>query len=130
MNEQLQFEFRGSEGREAAGELSEFLRHEFADWQSNVAEQSPADAVLRSDPVAVIALILSVPSAILATWDLAERMKLRAKVDHLITWAKVRAACGKANPTLMLPQGRAVPLDEAKPEQILDAVDAAAKARW
>jgi hypothetical protein len=123
---QLQFHFKGSESRDAANELAQLLRDELPDWQSQLAEKAPSTEVERVDPLTVIAvmsLILSVPPAIQSSWDLAQRIKLKEKIDRLIAWAKARSAQGKIIPTVVLPhEGSAVPLDQAAPQQLLDAI--------
>ena len=103
---QLQFHFKGSECRDAANELAQLLRDELPDWQSQLAEKAPSTEVERVDPLTVIAvmsLILSVPPAIQSSWDLAQRIKLKEKIDRLITWAKARSVQGKIIPTVVLP---------------------------
>jgi len=126
---QLQFHFRDSEFRGAADELAQFLANELPDWQPRVEEQVLSGEARKADPIAIIALVLSIPPAIQSTWDLAQRIKLKEKIDKLIAWAKDRSARGKANPSVVLPpEGKAVPLDEAAPQQILDAIAAQAAA--
>jgi hypothetical protein len=123
---QLQFHFRDSDSRGAADELAQFLANELPDWQPRVEEQVLSGEARRdTDPVAIIALILSIPPAIQSAWDLAQRIKLKEKIDKLIAWAKDRSARGKVNPSVLLPpEGKAVPLDQAASQQILDAVAA------
>jgi len=126
---QLQFHFRGSDSREAAEELAQFLRNELPDWQQRVEEPVVSGERHKVDPFTIIALILSVPPAIQSTWDLAQRIKLKEKVDRLIGWAKGRSARHEVSPSVILPpDGQAVPLDKAVPQQILDAVAAQAAA--
>ena len=102
------------------------LRDELPDWQSQLAEKAPSTEVERVDPltvIAVVSLILSVPPAIQSSWDLAQRIKLKEKIDRLIARAKARSAQGKIIPTVVLPhEGRAVPSDQAAPQQLLDAI--------
>jgi hypothetical protein len=125
----LQFHFRGSESRDAANELAQFLGKELPDWPSQVVEQTPSGEAQRADPLTIIALILSVPPAIESSWDLTQRIKLKEKMDRLIAWAKARAARHAINPSVMLPRsGQAVPLDQATPQQVLDAIAAQATA--
>jgi hypothetical protein len=126
---QLQFLFSGLECRDAAEDLVKFLANELPDWQSHLAQQASSAEVERSDPLTIIALILSVPPAIQSSWDLAQRIKLKEKIDRLIGWAKARKARDNINPSVVLPpEGQAVPLDKAVPQQILDAIAAQANA--
>jgi hypothetical protein len=124
---QLQFHFRDSDSRGAADELAQFLANELPDWQPRVEEQVLSAEGRKADPIAIIALVLSIPPAIQSSWDLAQRIKLKEKIDKLIAWAKDRSARGKVNPSVLLPpEGKAVPLDQAASQQILDAVAAQA----
>jgi hypothetical protein len=120
----LQFHFTDSESRGAADELAQFLAKELPDWQPRVEKQVVSGEARKADPVAIIALILAIPPAIQSVWDLAQRIKLKEKIDKLIAWAKDRSAHGKVNASVLLPEGKAVPLDQAAPQQILDAVAA------
>ena len=67
----VEFQFQG-EGRAAhVKELEELLADTFADWPQHVTEKTAIPTGTRkSDPVAVAALIFSIPAALLATWDL------------------------------------------------------------
>lgn len=127
---QLQFHFRDSDSRGAADELAQFLANELPDWQPRVEEQVLSGEARKTDPLTIIALILSIPPAIQSAWDLAQRIKLKEKIDKLISWAKDRSASGKVNPSVvLLPEGKAVPLHEAAPQQILDSIAAQATAQ-
>jgi hypothetical protein len=95
--QQLQFLFRDSEARGAADELAQLLATELPDWQPRVAEHVLSDEARKADPIAIIALVLSIPPTIQSTWDLAQRIKLKEKIDKLIAWAKDRSDQGKAN---------------------------------
>ena len=63
----------------------------------------------------------------LSTWDLAVRLQLKQKVEQLIAWAKERRTRSQRNPFVVLPPDhKVVPLDQAGPEQLLDAIAARA----
>ena len=123
----VEFQFQG-EGRDAAAkELGTLLADTFADWPQQLTEKTTVPTgTHRSDPVAVAALILSIPAALLAAWDLAQRIHLKEKVDRLINWAKEKAKntpAGHPNlPMMHLPDGRVIPLDQLKPEEFLDVL--------
>ncbi|MBL9128328.1 MAG: hypothetical protein JNL97_11800 [Verrucomicrobiales bacterium] len=104
------------------------------DWQKEIATTFPEEFTAqwveprtdasrtRGEIQEWVTLILSIPPAVLAVWDLAARMKLKPRIERWITLAKERRARGQQNPFLALPDQSQVPLDEARPEQVLDAV--------
>lgn len=124
----VEFQFQGERRDADAKELEALLADTFVDWPQHMTEKTTIPTgTHRSDPVAVAALILSIPAALLATWDLAQRIHLKEKVDRLINWAKEKAKntpAGHPNlpihPTVHLPDGRVLPLDQLKPEEFLD----------
>lgn len=78
------------------------------------------DAILT---VAVITLILTIPPAVKNSLDLADRFKLKDRCERLIAWAKARRARRKVNPFAAVPpNGKLISLDQASPEQLLEAI--------
>lgn len=69
------------------------------------------------DPVALAALLLSIPGALLATWDLAERLRLVARINAWLD--KLRALPGAAQAQLELSSGRR-PVMELSAADLLD----------
>ena len=57
---------------------------------------------------------------------IAQRIRLKEKVDRLINWAKEKGkntpAADPSLPTMHLPDGRVIPLDQLKPEELLDVL--------
>jgi len=72
----------------------------------------------KGDPVAVTALILAIPGAILATMDLVERAKVAEKIRKLIE--KVRKIDGSA--TLQIDTKPPIDLKEATKDQVMDLI--------
>ena len=70
----------------------ESLWASFGDDESAVQREKlddlPEDARKAIEPIALAALILSIPSAALAVWDLADRIKKRRRAQTLIDEAK------------------------------------------
>lgn len=79
----------------ACTELAQLLRRELA-VPLTVRRVIPAAldgrGVPRGDPVAVVALILSIPSAVVATHDLASRLKLKDCLQRVVARARSRGA--------------------------------------
>lgn len=120
--QELEFRFEGKQAEADAQELAGFLAQEFPDWPSRVGPSQPSpnppgtrDA---ATTIVIIALIVALPSGIKDGLELA---------DRLIAWAKHRRARRQRNPFIALPpHGTSLPLDQVKPEQLLDAVAAQA----
>ncbi len=130
-NQEIEFRFEGPEAEADANALAGFLAGESPDWPAHVGRsQSPPKPPGTRDAgltVAIIALIVALPSGLNDGLDLVERLKLKSKFERLIAWAKERSARHQRNPFISLPpHGASVPLDQVKPEQLLDAVAALA----
>ncbi len=125
----LQFQSTGPEANEGIQDLAELFRRDFPEWQVHQEGATLVPGERKADTVAVLSLIVMIPPAIMASWDLARRVELKKRVvDPLIAWAKNRRQSGKTNPVVMLsPDEEAVPLDEVRPDEVLNAVDAAIK---
>jgi hypothetical protein len=73
------------------------------------------------DPVAVASLVVSIPSAVLAVQDLADRIRKRRRAQELIDQAQQLAA---RHVTIYLTSpGRTVELRTLTPDQLLDLAD-------
>lgn len=73
------------------------------------------------DPVAMVTLVLSIPSATLAALDLADRIHKRRRATELIGHAQ-QFATQQITVTLIT-QTRAVELQTLTPDQLLDLAD-------
>ena len=122
----IEFQFQGEARDALARELGNLLADTLADWPQHTTDKATTptgshkiDAV----SVAVAALILAVPGAVLATWDLAKRIQLKEKVDRLINWDKEKATTApQTRMTIHLPNGIVVALDQVKPEDLLNVL--------
>lgn len=124
----INFQFSENSASGGLEALHVFLKQEFSEWprEEFAATTSPKlSGTTRSDPaltISLISLAISVPSAILATWDLSQRMQLKQRLDRLIEWAKDRAARKEDNPFVERPDGSVRRLEDLKPEEILDSL--------
>lgn len=101
-------------------------------WKTEIGDElrpaAPSQAVLGedqrgADPIAVAALILAVPSAIVATADLAKRIELTKKVGQFIAWVRgKRLQHSKLRIAVVDLQGRAIDVATATPPDVLEAL--------
>lgn len=107
-----------TECSELARELAQLLCRELA-VRPTVRAALPAASdrrgVPRGDPLAVVTLILSIPSAVVATLDLAGRLKLKDCLQRVVARARTRGARAVwriAADTVALPREQDRMLDE------------------
>lgn len=123
MNE-LRFHIEGPASKQIAQSLEAFLEAEFEvrpERREGDQGITPPGGRERTDPVAVAALIVAIPSGILAAMDLAERIHLKDKVQRLIEWVRKSKTSPSDRIFLVFREGKVLPLDEATPAQIMDA---------
>jgi hypothetical protein len=111
----------GPEAEERAKELSSFIEKEFGERpvQQSKEKLQQRERFRSVDPLALAAIVLAVPSALLAATDLVARMKKKGKIDALIQWAKEQRHEGSV--TIIAPDGTAVHLHKTNSGEILDA---------
>jgi len=123
----LEFHLQGAQAATTAAALETFFAETFG---AEAHRESPpphaiGGAEKAADPIAVATMVLSIPGALLATVDLAERLKLKQKVERLIALA--RREWREHGTRIWLRRRNATPLalDEIEPAAILDAVEQA-----
>ena len=123
----IEFQFQAKTDDPQIHELKTLLADILPDWPQQTVEKTIQPSGINRtgpDPIAVAALLLAIPGAMVASWDLAERIKLKEKIDRLLAWVQERAATlSQSSPTMHLPNGKVIPLNTVKPEEILDMLD-------
>jgi hypothetical protein len=74
------------------------------------------------DAIAVAALVLSVPSAILATWDIAERAGLLKRLNGWLQTLRNQPRAGEVG--IQMPNGQTRQLTEVTPGELIEAANA------
>jgi hypothetical protein len=120
----IEIRLAGAAAPELTGLAEELLR-EVGNAEPERRKAGPSEAPIRSDPVAIAALILSVPGAAVAVVDLAQRARLAERVQKLLE--RARASDGAAT----LQVGAEPPLDlaTATEDQVMDLI-ARSRGRW
>jgi hypothetical protein len=120
----LNLRVEGPDAARVADELAAFIEAEFGTRPTPVAPPGPAGPgaePVRGDPWAVAAVLLAVPPTVLATWDLAQRLKLKARVERLLAWVKDKCRGVEARSiTLTSPKPRAVRLDHVEVSVVIE----------
>ncbi len=121
MSTVVRFRLQGPDRDALAEALSAKLREDFEAAPELAPAREPDRPLTRSTgPVAVATLILTIPGAVWATVDLAERAKLVPKLRALIDWARARKASHpQSRVEIETADGRIMPLDEAEPAGLL-----------
>jgi hypothetical protein len=109
----LRLHLDGTAADAAADELAAFFEAEFGRRPARLPAAGPGETGRKTDPVAIAALVLALPSAMLAAMDLAERIRLREKIARLIDLAR----------RLKRDRGTAVRVETAAGLQDLAALD-------
>ena len=115
---------QGAGAEQAAQDLARLLGEEYDTTPAvhNNASSADTGEPRRIDPATGIALVLSIPGAILAAVDLADRIKKRKKADRLIQWARQQR---QSSPQLQIhiEIGQAfLSLDKVDSAQLLDTI--------
>lgn len=123
----LEFHLQGSQADATAAALERFFAETFGANARREVLQAPAagEGEKAVDPVAVAALILSIPGALLAAMDLAERLQLKEKVANLIALARRERTEHGTRVWLQRRDAPPLALDEAQPAEIIDAAEKA-----
>lgn len=116
------FRIEGPDAAEAAAELSREIEKTLGQKPGlKKADPPRTDDPVKVDPVAVAALVLAVPSALLAAADLVQRFKKKKQIDLIIEIAKKHNA---ENPETQIrisgPKGVSVHLHQADADSVID----------
>lgn len=122
---ELSIRITGPHAETLARELAERLHAELGgEYVPRPATAPEGGEVQRTDPVAVAALILSIPGTLLAVVQLADRLALVEKWKALRAWVSQRLEDGQRmeiEGETLLPKA----LAEAEPGELIDAAIAA-----
>jgi hypothetical protein len=127
----FEIQFTGPAASEAASEFRNILAEELPEWSATLETAAPpSDSRDLGLTLALIGIVIAVPGAIKDGLDLAERFKLGQRLKAVLE--RLRNAAAKIQiepgPLLFLPGGIApLPLEEASPDQILQAIFSADK---
>ena len=115
---EVAIEIHGPQAESLAAELEALLQEELGETGRRV--QTPTTAAsTKADPVAVAALVISLPGALLATMDLAKRLDLVPRLQRLLAWARSKA--GSETELTLITSRKSLRLAEASADQVMDA---------
>jgi hypothetical protein len=119
---ELKFVLAGTQSDLAAAALVSALGPEGVEARrQKVTEMPDADRKV-IDPISLTALILSIPSAVLAVMDIADRLNKRRKAQAVIDAAKQAKAEQQVDIYLLTAEQTSQPIADLIPDQLLDLV--------
>ena len=119
----LELRVEGPDAERIAAELAQVLEAELGTRPQRSSPGAPPSPALTrgTDPLAVAAIVLAVPGALLAATDLAQRLELKAKIDRLLAWVRGKVPEGTPNRIEVVDEdGRARRLDQAGAEEVME----------
>jgi hypothetical protein len=126
----ISFDLKSPKAEETAKRLASCLEQELGDWQVQFQSHSSAASAPegeKGDAIPILTLLVTVPPAILAAWDIAQRLKLAEKARRFLKVARERLKRDEQRMvTLHVPSKVPVPLDKAEPHDLVNAIAALA----
>jgi len=122
---ELRFFVEGPGAQDLAQRLEAVLHQNFGESPSRRSSEVQDAAGTRADPVALLTLILALPTAAVAALDLVARLKARDRIRAIIDFAKQERDATGVRIWVSVGDGPPVALDEARPEHLLDAANKA-----
>lgn len=122
---QFHFLIRGRDAETIAQKAAAILSAELGAKATLSAPNRPyQDGSRDIDPIALAALIVSIPSAALATLDLLERMKKKQKIENALTKIEgLIADFTDASIQLKAPDGTLLKIEKSAAAKLIDAAN-------
>ena len=115
----FKLQIEGPDAEDTANRLSELIEKKLGQKPSRTIPEKPK-GVVRTDPLAVAAIILAIPSALLAIRDLRDRSPKKETVEVIINFGdKEHKKNPETNITITVPKGSTVKLHMAEADDIL-----------
>ncbi|MEM9488030.1 MAG: hypothetical protein AAGC55_02735 [Myxococcota bacterium] len=117
----LTIEISGDDAEATTAELRELFRTEFGeDAKVHAAPPPSAGVTTRSDTMTLLTMILTIPPALLATLDIADRIKLKPKLVKLLDWARSKKTTSNSI-TIHSKELGTIELSDAQLDQVMEA---------
>jgi len=120
---EISFFVKGQDAETGANEIKKIINDEFEYEPQILAdkENKPEGSTKAVDPIALGALILAVPAAILAVADLADRIKNKKKLDRVLEKIQKRVVQKKeVTVKIIYPNGMIKDISSVDSVEILD----------
>jgi len=122
-NENFVIRVEGADYDVLATELADLINTEFGLALHPIPPQEKLNDKFESkaDLCSVAALILSIPGAVLAAIQVADRIEKNKRIQRIIEWAKSKCLQDpKRKINLTLPEGKVVSLEDTSSAEILE----------
>jgi hypothetical protein len=121
-SQKFQFRLEGAGAEEAAEEMAALIQRDLGITPEKFpARVTDENTGTRTDPIALAALILAIPSAVLATVELIERIRNKEKLDRLIEQSrKLQKKHSTTRIRIITPKGKVIELENITSSEMLD----------
>lgn len=124
----FQFQFMGENKSESANSFAQYVNSLFDTSAVPTGQQQSSDSAdSKTDPVALAAFVISIPSAILAAMDIVDRIKKKKKLDELLNKMRQLEKTQKTTIRLISPKGEVLEISQISSGKMLDMAETANK---
>ena len=119
----FQFYFAGAQAKDAANDFVKIIEQEFGVKPKPVTPNTSVDQTTKGvEPLALTAVILTIPPALLAAIDLVDRIKKKKQLDTVLQKTqKIQKTKTELKIHILTPKGTKIEIHSVTSAELLDA---------